>query len=97
MMLKDEEMYKLKEKIEYDFDAQKWRVPPFVVKNKEVAFPKIKNAATFAKNSLEERELVWGGNDQPILNESASDEDGGMNGGFSGQGKKVSRNDKMNG
>lgn len=63
MMLKDEEMYKLKEKIEYDFDAQKWKVPPFVVKAREVAFPKIKNAATFAKNSLEERDLVWQNNE----------------------------------
>lgn len=94
-MLKDEEMYKLKEKIEYDFDAQKWVVPPFVVKNKEVAFPKIKNAATFAKNSLEERELVWTGNDQPICNESGSDE-GGFSTGFDGH-KKMSRNEQMNG
>lgn len=63
MMLKDEEMYKLKEKIKYDFDTQKWKVPPFVVKAKEVAFPKIGAAATFAKNSLEERDLVWQNND----------------------------------
>ena len=87
-------MYKLKEKIEYDFDAQKWRVPPFVVKNREVAFPKIKNAATFAKNALEERELVWNGNDQPILNDSGSDD--GISHGFDGR-KKMSRNEHMNG
>ena len=39
MMLKDGEMYKLKEKIDYDFEAGKWKVPPFIIKNKEVAFP----------------------------------------------------------
>ena len=41
MMLKDSEMYKLKEKIKYDFDTGKWKVPPFLVKSKEVAFPKL--------------------------------------------------------
>ena len=32
MMLKDGEMYRLKEKIEYDFESGKWRVPPFIIK-----------------------------------------------------------------
>lgn len=44
MMLKEGEMYRLKEKIEYDFEGGKWKVPPFIIKNKEVNFPKIKMA-----------------------------------------------------
>ena len=49
MMLKEGEMYRLKEKIKYDFESGKWQVPPFLVKNKEVAFPKIRNAKQLVK------------------------------------------------
>ena len=41
MMLKDSEMYKLKEKVKFDFETNKWKVPPFIVKAKEVAFPQL--------------------------------------------------------
>jgi len=58
MMLKDGEMYRLKEKVEYDFDTEKWKVPPFLVKAKEVAFPKIKNAMNLVKDELDQREII---------------------------------------
>jgi len=58
MMLKEGEMYRLKEKIEYDFEVGKWKVPPFLIKNKEVAFPKIKNAMNLVKDAMQEREIV---------------------------------------
>lgn len=58
MMLKEGEMYRLKEKIEYDFETGKWKVPPFLIKNKEVAFPKIKNAMNLVNDALEQREVV---------------------------------------
>jgi len=58
MMLKDGEMYRLKEKIHYDFEGNKWIVPPFLIKNKEVAFPKIRNAMNLVKEELEQREVV---------------------------------------
>lgn len=58
MMLKDGEMYRLKEKIEYDFEAGKWKVPPFLVKAKEVAFPRIKNAMGLVRDELDQREVV---------------------------------------
>ena len=51
-------MYLLKEKIKYDFEAGKWAVPAFLVKNKEVAFPKIRNAMNLVKEELEQREVV---------------------------------------
>lgn len=53
MMLKEGEMYRLKERIEYDFESGKWKVPPFLIKNKEVAFPKIRNAMDMVKDELD--------------------------------------------
>ena len=58
MMLKEGEMYRLKEKIEYDFEVGKWKVPPFLIINKEVAFPKIKNAMNLVKDAMQERDIV---------------------------------------
>ena len=58
MMLKEGEMYRLKEKIEYDFEVGKWKVPPFLINNKEVAFPKIKNAMNLVKDAMQERDIV---------------------------------------
>ncbi len=57
-MLKEGEMYRLKEKIEYDFESGKWKVPPFLIKNKEVAFPKIKMAMNLVRNEMDQREVV---------------------------------------
>ena len=53
MMLKEGEMYRLKEKIEYDFDSGKWKVPAFIIKNKEVNFPKIKMAMNLVREELD--------------------------------------------
>ena len=58
MMLKEGEMYRLKEKIEYDFESGKWKVPPFIIKAKEVNFPKIKNAMSLVAEQLNQREIV---------------------------------------
>ena len=53
MMLKDGEMYRLKEKIEYDFESGKWKVPPFLIKSKEVAFPRIRNAMNLVRDEMD--------------------------------------------
>ena len=58
MMLKEGEMYRLKEKVEYDFESGKWKVPAFIIKNKEVNFPKIKNAMNLVRDELDQREVV---------------------------------------
>ena len=59
MMLKDSEMYKLKEKIKYDFDTGKWKVPPFLVKSKEVAFPKLGlQSMNLVKEQKNDRDIV---------------------------------------
>ena len=52
-MLRKSEINKLRNQIEYEPESGQWIIPPFLVKNKEVAFPKIGNAKTFVLNELE--------------------------------------------
>jgi hypothetical protein len=59
MLLTKNELYKIKEKVEFDFEINKWIVPPFILKNKEVSFPKISNAMNLVEQHLEERELQF--------------------------------------
>lgn len=66
MMLKDQEIFKIKERVKFNFDQQKWIVPPFYVRDKTVSFPKIKNRKEFVKEELNKRELVWNDNNQVI-------------------------------
>ena len=65
-MLKEGEMYKIKDKVEYDYDRNRWIVPPFFVKAKEVNLPKIKNADALVKQEMDARELVWQNNGEVI-------------------------------
>lgn len=57
-LIKDGEMFKIKDKVRYDFDQDKWKVPPFFIKKKEVNFPKIKDALGFVLEELKKREIV---------------------------------------
>lgn len=59
MLLTKNELYKIKDKVEFDFDKNKWLVPPFILKNKEVSFPKIANAINLVEQNFEERELAF--------------------------------------
>jgi len=59
MLLTKNELYKIKEKVEFDFERNKWLVPPFILKGKEVSFPKISNAMNLVEQSLNERELQF--------------------------------------
>lgn len=34
-------MYKVKGKTEWDEERRKWRLPPFIIKSKEVQLPKL--------------------------------------------------------
>jgi hypothetical protein len=34
-------MFKIKEKTNWNEEAQKWKLPPFQIKKKEIAFPKL--------------------------------------------------------
>lgn len=59
MLVTNNELYKIKDKVEFDYDLNKWTVPPFILKNKEISFPKISNAMNLVEQSLEERELTF--------------------------------------
>lgn len=41
MMLRPGELYRIKERTEYDFDNNQWRVPLFYLRDKQVELPKI--------------------------------------------------------
>ena len=57
--MNDEQMYKVKEKTQWDEDKRKWRLPPFIIKAKEVQFPKLGNANDFIKEELENNEIQF--------------------------------------
>lgn len=35
-LMTEEQMYKVKDKTEWDEERRKWRIPPFIIKQKEV-------------------------------------------------------------
>ena len=54
-MLKPGEIVKIQEKTEFDFDTNKWTIPPFYLRNKEVVLPKIKGGKEMVSQELENR------------------------------------------
>lgn len=52
-------MYKVKEKTEWDEERRKWRLPPFIIKQKEVQLPKLGNAKQFIQEELENQEVQF--------------------------------------
>jgi len=46
-MLTEDQLYKIKEKTDWDEDKNKWRLAPFQIKQKEISFPKLGNAREF--------------------------------------------------
>jgi hypothetical protein len=40
-LMTDEQIYKIKEKTEWDEEKRKWRLPAFVIKSKEIQLPKL--------------------------------------------------------
>ena len=41
MLLKNDEIARLKTKSEYDDQLNDWNIPPFVLRAKEITFPKV--------------------------------------------------------
>lgn len=58
-LMTDEQMYKIKEKTEWDEERRKWRLPPFIIKQKEVQLPKLGNAKQFIQEELENQEVQF--------------------------------------
>ena len=61
--MNDEQMYKVKEKTQWDEDRRKWKLAPFIIKAKEVQFPKLNNANEFIKEEQENNEIHFSGMD----------------------------------
>jgi len=57
MLLSKAELYKIREKTQFDENEMKWVVPFFYLRGKEVVLPKINARDTVAKE-MQERELV---------------------------------------
>ena len=58
-MLKDHELTKLRGKAKYDENNNKWVLPAFFIKEKEVHLPKIKNSSALVQNELDKRDIVF--------------------------------------
>ena len=61
MLLTGNEMYKLKDKVTYDFESNKWLIPQFYLKNKVVEFPMlgIERNTNLVKEEKSKRNIVF--------------------------------------
>ena len=65
MLMKDEEIAKIKHKSEYDDNTDDWVVPPFMLKAKEVTLPSLKkNGYDVMDQEKENRELAIDGGEE---------------------------------
>lgn len=57
--MNEEQMYKVKDKTEWDEERGKWNIPPFIIKQKEVQLPKLGNAKSFIDEELDKQEVSF--------------------------------------
>jgi hypothetical protein len=78
MLMKDEEIAKIKMKSEYDDDKDDWVVPPFMLKAKEVTLPSLKkNGYDVMEQEKENRELaIEGGGNEDQEEDDYNDDPG---------------------
>lgn len=84
MVMKPEEIAKLKNKSTYDDGANEWTIPVFILKNREVALPSLsikKQAQELMENQKNEREVVYADDDSPQANPSTINQNQYNNGG----------------
>jgi hypothetical protein len=55
----DEQIYKIQEKTEWDEERRKWKIPPFIIKQKEIQLPKLGNAKQFIQEELDNQDIVF--------------------------------------
>ena len=81
MLLKDEEIAKLKIKSKYDDGFDDWVIPPFILKGKEVTLPSLKkNGYEVMEQEKENRDLAIKNEEEEEGNEAMARRTGGMNG-----------------
>lgn len=59
VMFKDNELQKIRGRSTYDEDKGKWIIPAFIVKEKEVNLPKLRNNKQFIQENLDKRDIVF--------------------------------------
>lgn len=59
VMFKENEVLKIRGRATYDDDKDKWVLPPFYLKDKEVNLPKLKNNKQFIAENLDKRDIVF--------------------------------------
>ena len=60
MLLKNEDIARLKHKSKYDDNKDDWVIPPFILKDKEMTLPKLKkNAMEVMKQEKENRDVTF--------------------------------------
>jgi hypothetical protein len=97
-LVTEENLYKIKEKTDWDDERRKWKLAPFIIKQKEVSFPKLgMNAQNFVQEELGKDEIQF--NDTKFSDVDAPYQNQGVNSsqrktnGF----KKESRNKQRGG
>ena len=56
--MNEEQIYKIKEKTEWSESMNKWIVPPFIIKAKEIQLPKLgANARDFIQEELDNNDV----------------------------------------
>jgi len=59
-LVTEENLYKIKEKTDWDEERRKWKLAPFIIKQKEVNFPKLgMNAQNFVQDELGKDEIQF--------------------------------------
>ena len=55
------EIYRIKERSNFDYDNNKWSIPAFYLREKKAVFPKIKNSKDLIEQEKENRDMIIGG------------------------------------
>ena len=69
----DEQIYKIKAKTEWDEEQRHWKLPPFIIKAKEIQLPTLGNAKQFIQEELENQDIQFTGSKYSDSNQASSD------------------------
>ena len=58
-MFKETELQKIRGRSKYDDNKNKWIVPYFSIKEKEISLPKVRNAQALIEEQLDKREVIY--------------------------------------
>ncbi len=90
--MKDEEIAKLRLKSEYDDDLDDWKVPPFILKAKEVTLPSLKkNGYDVMEQEKENRDLAIDGDSDDNNNDYGSNARSNVASNYKNQGRAAQR------